>query len=101
MAILVVAPEIYDQTLQLPLENRRLTEIIFPRGDLRFRRCAGSRSMHALALNVLADPGGFPVCVLRAPASVLELMGVLPLPVRPGMWCFRPFLACFSPESYC
>ena len=29
VAILLVAPELYDQTLQLPLENRRLDELIF------------------------------------------------------------------------
>jgi len=52
--------------------------------------------MRALALDVLADPGGFPVCVLRAPASVLELKGVLPLAGPTWYVVFQAVLGLFQ-----
>jgi hypothetical protein len=79
VAILVVAPEIYDQTLELPLVSRRLTELLF--------LAAISALIALLAVGVSKRWRwtfwlilvAFLFGVLRVPASILELVGVLPM----------------------
>ncbi len=101
MAILVLAPEIYDQTLQLPLENRRPTELIFLAaisafvGVLAVGVCVRWRWTFWLILVAFL----FACCARQRP--FWSSRACCPMPVRLGMWCFRPFLACFSPESDC
>jgi hypothetical protein len=78
VAILVVAPEVYDQTLQLPLANRRAGELLFLALITSFIALLAvgvdRRWRWTFWLMLIAFLFG----VLRVPASILELMGLLP-----------------------
>ena len=78
VAILVVAPEVYDQTLQLPLANRRLGELLFLAVITIFIALLAVGVSRLWRWTFWLMLIAFLFGVLRVPASILELMGVLP-----------------------
>ena len=96
MAILLVAPELYDQTLQLPLENRRLTELIFLAAISAFIGVLAVGVCMRWRWTIWLILVAFLFGVLRVPASVLELTGVLPLAGPTWYVVFQAVLGLFQ-----
>ena len=78
LVILLVAPEVYDQALNLPLGNRQSAEVVFV--------LAISALIFVLAIGIIRRWRwtfwlilvAFLSGVLRIPASILEILGVIP-----------------------
>ena len=80
LVILALAPEIYDQALRLPVGDSRLVEFAFVAVLTAFIAllCIGVlRRWRWMFWLILA---AFLAGVLRVPASILELAGILPAP---------------------
>ena len=78
VTILVAAPEVYDQALQLPASNQRLSELTFLGALSTFLVLLGVGVVRRWRWTFWLIAVAFLFGVLRIPASVLTLKGVLP-----------------------
>ena len=75
VAILMSAPEIYDQALRLPSGNRRLFDFAFLAAVSAFIAILGVGVLRRWTFWLVAV--AFILGVLRVPASILQLVGLL------------------------
>ncbi len=75
VAILVAAPEVYDQTLRLPYGDRRLSELVFLAAISAFIALLGVGVFRRWTFWLILV--AFILGVLRVPASILQLVGLL------------------------
>ena len=99
VVILVAAPEVYDQALHLR-EGSAAMEVAFLVVLTAFIGLL-TVGVPALAVDLLADSGGFLAGVLRVPVAVLQLTGVLAAEVPPGTSSSRASSVWFrSPSAW-
>jgi hypothetical protein len=77
ITILVAAPEVYDQALQLPASNQRLSELTFLGALSTFLVLLGVGVVRRWRWTFWLIVVAFIAGVLRVPASILQLSGVL------------------------
>jgi hypothetical protein len=77
VAILVTAPEIYDQALRLPADDRRLVELAFLAAVSSFVALLGIGVLRRWRWTFWLIVIAFLLGVVRVPASILQLAGVL------------------------
>jgi hypothetical protein len=78
VAILVTVPEVYDQALPLSAEDRRLAELAFLAAISAFVALLGIGVVRRWRWTFWLIVVAFIARVLRVPASILQLSGVLP-----------------------
>jgi hypothetical protein len=76
--ILVATPEVYDQALQLPASDRRLRDLAFLAALSIFLVLLGVGVIRRWRWTFWLIVVAFIAGVLRVPASILQLIGVLP-----------------------
>jgi hypothetical protein len=80
VTILVAAPEVYDQALQLPASNQRLSELTFLGALSTFLVLLGVGVVRRWRWTFWLIVVAFIAGVVRVPASsILQLSGVLPV----------------------
>lgn len=77
ITLLVATPEVYDQVLQLPASDRRLFELVFLAALSIFLVLLGVGVVRRWRWTFWLIVVAFMAGVLRVPASILELSGVL------------------------
>jgi len=78
VTVLVAAPEVYDQALQLPASDQRLFELAFLAALSIFLMLLGIGVVRRWRWTFWLIVVAFIAGVLRVPASILQLSGVLP-----------------------
>ena len=78
VAILLATPEVYDQALRLSASNRRLFELAFLAALTIFLILLGVGVVRRWRWTFWLIVVAFLAGVLRVPASILQLSGVLP-----------------------
>ena len=78
VTVLIAAPEAYDQALQLPASNRPLFELAFLAALSIFLVLLGVGVVRRWRWTFWLIVVAFIAGVLRVPASILQLSGVLP-----------------------
>ena len=78
VAILIATPEVYDQALRLSASNRRLFELAFLAALTIFLILLGVGVVRRWRWTFWLIVVAFLAGVLRVPASILQLSGVLP-----------------------
>ena len=78
VTILVATPEVYDQALRLPTSDRRLFELAFLAALSIFLVLLGVGVVRRWRWTFWLIVVAFIAGVLRVPASILQLSGVLP-----------------------
>ena len=78
VTVLIAAPEVYDQALQLPASDRRLFELAFLAALSIFLVLLGVGVVRRWRWTFWLIVVAFIAGVLRVPASILQLSGVLP-----------------------
>ncbi|MBA4114924.1 MAG: hypothetical protein H0X71_00445 [Rubrobacter sp.] len=78
ITLLVATPEVYDQVLQLPASDRRLFELVFLAALSIFLVLLGVGVVRRWRWTFWLIVVAFIAGVLRVPASILQLSGVLP-----------------------
>ena len=78
VTILLAAPEVYDQVLQLPTSDRHLFELAFLTALSIFLGLLGVGVVRRWRWTFWLITVAFIAGVLRVPASILQLSGVLP-----------------------
>ena len=78
VAILAAAPEVYDQALKLPHDDRRPVELAFLAALSAFIALLGLGVLRRWRWTFWLIVVAFLFGVLRVPASILELTGALP-----------------------
>jgi hypothetical protein len=101
VAILVVAPEVYDQTLELPIVSRRLTELLFLALISAFIALLAVGESKRWRWTFWLILVAFLFGVLRVLAFILELMGVLPATGPTWYVVFQVVLGFASSASAC
>lgn len=78
VTILIANPEVYDQALQLPVSERRLFELAFLAALSIFLVLLGVGVVRRWRWTFWLIVVAFIAGMLRVPASILQLSGVLP-----------------------
>jgi len=78
IVILVIAPEIYDETLGLAGADKRVVRIVFVAGLFAFLMVVAAGVIRRWRWTFWLLTVAFLAGVLRVPASLLQLLGVVP-----------------------